>query len=279
VSSVTRASKSNIEFVRHPALKHIEARFSRYRQPAFKKHFHETYAIGVVEQGISSFWHQNKTEIIGKGTIALINPGEVHACNPKDESEWIYKMFYVDIDLIQELAYDISEKNEGLPAFTNNILKHPRLYQELHQLYKLILESPDTLEKDSRAHETFGRLVVQHSNWHIPPTLPKKAFVATQRAYEYLMDNLTENISLHELASVTGLSAYHLLRVFQERFGLPPHTFQLQQRINIAKRMLAEGFTIAQVAFELGFTDQSHFTKKFKTFVGATPRQYQLASR
>lgn len=86
---------------------------------------------------------------------------------------------------------------------------------------------------------------------------------------------MTENIALQHLAAVAGLSAYHLLRTFRERYGLPPHAFQLQQRINVAKRMLAEGFSIAEVAFELGFTDQSHFTKKFKAFVGATPRQYQ----
>ena len=89
------------------------------------------------------------------------------------------------------------------------------------------------------------------------------------------MEHLAENIALQHLASEAGLSAYHLLRAFRERYGLPPHAFQLQQRINVAKRMLAEGTPIAETAFELGFADQSHFTKQFKTFVGATPRQYQ----
>ena len=91
------------------------------------------------------------------------------------------------------------------------------------------------------------------------------------------MEHLAENISLPTLSSVAGLSSYHLIRVFQRRFGLPPHAFQLQQRINIAKRMLAQHIPIIQVAFELGFSDQSHFTKRFKASVGATPRQYQQA--
>ena len=85
--------KTHVTFVRNPKLQHIEARFSSYRNIAFKKHFHETYAIGVVEQGVSSFFRQGTIEMIGMGTIALINPGEVHACNPQSDTMWAYKMF------------------------------------------------------------------------------------------------------------------------------------------------------------------------------------------
>lgn len=94
-------------------------------------------------------------------------------------------------------------------------------------------------------------------------------------AYAYLMDNLARNVSLQELSAVSGLSPYHFLRAFRAQFGLPPHTCQLQQRIHLARSLLAQGQPIAQVAAEVGFADQSHFTRKFKVLVGATPRQYQ----
>jgi AraC-like DNA-binding protein len=265
--------------VRDPALKLIEARFSRYNQRTFKKHTHDTYSIGIVEQGVSSIFCRDKTETIGAGTIALINPGEVHACNPIAKSVWTYKMFYLDINLIREIACEVSDKDDGLPSFTKAIVQNPSLFQALVNLYNVFLESDDTLEKDSSVHETLAWLVMNHSDRHAPLKLPGKTFEPIQRAYQYLMDNISENISLHHLSSVAGLSAYYLLRAFRDRFGLPPHTFQVQQRVNIAKRMLADGIPIVQVAFELGFSDQSHFTKKFKTFVGATPRQYQLANR
>jgi AraC-like DNA-binding protein len=100
-----------------------------------------------------------------------------------------------------------------------------------------------------------------------------------QKGYEYLLDNLSRNVSLQELSGLSGLSSYHFLRAFRSQFGLPPHTWQLQQRINAARRLLAAGQPIAQVAAEVGFSDQSHFTRKFKAFVGATPRQYQLGTR
>jgi AraC-like DNA-binding protein len=101
-----------------------------------------------------------------------------------------------------------------------------------------------------------------------------ESFENVQPGYDYLMGNLARNVSLQELSQRCGLSPYHFLRAFHRRYGLPPHTYQLQQRIVLAKHLLARGMSIAQAAAEVGFADQSHFTRKFKALVGATPRQY-----
>jgi AraC-like DNA-binding protein len=100
-----------------------------------------------------------------------------------------------------------------------------------------------------------------------------------QAAQAYLLENVTRNISLEELSAHVGLSPYHFLRRFRATFGMPPHTYRLQQRVHLAKRMLADGTPIVQVALDTGFTDQSHFTRRFKMFVGTTPRQYQMANQ
>jgi AraC-like DNA-binding protein len=100
-----------------------------------------------------------------------------------------------------------------------------------------------------------------------------------QEAQAYLLENITHNISLEELSAHVDLSPYHFLRRFRATFGMPPHTYHLQQRIHLAKRMLADGAPIVQVALDTGFTDQSHFTRRFKPFVGTTPRQYQMTGR
>ncbi|MDF5720097.1 MAG: helix-turn-helix domain-containing protein [Rhizonema sp. PD37] len=63
-------------------------------------------------------------------------------------------------------------------------------------------------------------------------------------------------------------------RVFSRSFGMPPHAYLTQVRVLQAKRRLANGEAIAQVALEIGFTHQSHLHQHFKRIVGATPRQY-----
>jgi AraC-like DNA-binding protein len=75
-----------------------------------------------------------------------------------------------------------------------------------------------------------------------------------------------------------GLSRYHLLRVFKQSTGLPPHAWRAQRRVHMARRLLSSGMSITDAALESGFADQSHLSHWFKRMVGTTPRQYLLRS-
>ncbi|MBI1877856.1 MAG: helix-turn-helix transcriptional regulator, partial [Chloroflexi bacterium] len=79
--------------------------------------------------------------------------------------------------------------------------------------------------------------------------------------------------------AISNLSPFHLLRAFRAELGLPPHAYLTQIRIERAKALLAQGWPVAQVAFETGFADQSHLTKRFKGIVGVAPGQYLLHSK
>ncbi|EIV1777898.1 helix-turn-helix transcriptional regulator, partial [Vibrio vulnificus] len=58
------------------------------------------------------------------------------------------------------------------------------------------------------------------------------------------------------------------------RYGFPPHAYQIQQRLRLAKKLLRQGRRILDVAQECGFHDQSHFHRHFKKAMGVTPGQY-----
>ena len=88
-------------------------------------------------------------------------------------------------------------------------------------------------------------------------------------------EHYTEAISLDELAKVCNLNAAYLNRIFKQALGLPPHAYQINVRLLKAKVLLQEGQTISNTALKLGFTDQSHFTRRFKRSFGMTPGQYQ----
>lgn len=100
---------------------------------------------------------------------------------------------------------------------------------------------------------------------------------AVRTVKEYLAANLSEKVSLDELSEMAHLSRYHLLRVFQGVVGLPPHAYQNQLRVDLGKKLLVDGLPISQAAAEAGFADQSHFSRVFKQYTGATPKQYQTA--
>lgn len=81
-------------------------------------------------------------------------------------------------------------------------------------------------------------------------------------------------LDLQTLSLHTGTSRFSALRAFKRCFGLPPHTFQLQMRVDQAQVGLRAGHSPAQVAVDCGFFDQSHLTRHFKKILGTTPAQY-----
>jgi AraC-like DNA-binding protein len=270
---------SQVTFVRDPDLAEVEARFSHYHQRVFRKHTHEAYAISLVRQGVTDFWCDNETRAVGPGYIALINPEQVHACNPRPGRALTYCMFYIEPALMQEIACDVFGPNAAPPRFRRSVIQDAGLWKGFTNLFTLMANHSDGLEKQVSLYDTLSRLVAEYTTRRAPPPPEDDASDLMQTARAHLLENITHNVPLDRLASLVNLSPYHFSRKFRATYGMPPHTYHLQQRIHLAKRMLARGDPIAQTALDTGFTDQSHFTKRFKAFVGTTPRQYQMAGR
>jgi AraC-like DNA-binding protein len=98
--------------------------------------------------------------------------------------------------------------------------------------------------------------------------------VAVQRARAYLDGHVREHVPLDVLAHEAGVRPWYLVRLFRRTFGLPPHAYQAQARVRLAKRLLAEGVPPARAAAEAGFCDQSHLTRHFKRHLGVAPGRY-----
>lgn len=267
-----------VKFVRYPKLQQIEVRFSHYSQNAFLKHAHEAYSVGIIRQGQTCFTQYGppKRQIqVGRNDIVLINPGEVHACNPLPNCVLTYYMLYIDPDLMQEVLNPILFSQAGSFSFHAPLVQDPVLFKGLSRLCAVLFQQTSRLEIESSLFELLTELALQYGIVQVQAAEPSTTTHLLQKSRQYLMDHLTQEVHLQELADLCRVSPYYFLRTFRNTFGLPPHSYQLQQRINLAKRLLAKGKSIAEVALEAGFADQSHFTRKFKTLVGATPHQYQ----
>jgi AraC family transcriptional regulator len=93
---------------------------------------------------------------------------------------------------------------------------------------------------------------------------------------EFIRTHLSEDLSLEVLAQQVGFSPYHFARLVRRTLGASPHQVVLRQRIEHARRMLAEtALPLARIAGESGFADQSYFTRVFKRYLGVTPRAYR----
>jgi AraC-like DNA-binding protein len=130
--------------------------------------------------------------------------------------------------------------------------------------------------------QTLQAVVLRHMLTHAerPPRAPgTDEFGATGRARDYLCVHRCEPVTLDDLTAVAGIGRFQLLRAFQRRFGVPPHAFQTQLRVERARAMLRSGIAPAFVSAETGFYDQSHFGRHFRKIVGVTPGEYTRGRR
>jgi AraC-like DNA-binding protein len=97
-----------------------------------------------------------------------------------------------------------------------------------------------------------------------------------RRVEEMIRGRLAEDLSLAELASVTDLSKSHFARAFRRSTGLPPHQYQLNARVERAKRLLRQcDLTLTEIGLACGFREQSQFIRAFRGLVGVSPGTWQ----
>lgn len=110
-----------------------------------------------------------------------------------------------------------------------------------------------------------------------PKLQPIAPPAAVLRAVALMRSRLAESISLDDLAGVAGSSPFHFARQFKAATGHPPHDYHIRLRVDRAQELLrtrGREWTLAAIAAECGFADQSHFSRHFKRVVGVTPGEY-----
>ncbi len=99
---------------------------------------------------------------------------------------------------------------------------------------------------------------------------------AVRRAIEYMHANLADSVRLEDIAGAVGLSLFHFSRTFRHATGLAPHRYLTQARVERVKALLLESEqSLAAIAEEAGFSDQSHMSKVFGKLAGTTPKHFR----
>lgn len=98
-----------------------------------------------------------------------------------------------------------------------------------------------------------------------------------RQALDYIEANLHQSINLDDIARRLHMSQYHFCRLFKDSMGVPPYKYVISQRVERAKRLMREfqHLTIAEIALDCGFSNQSHLCNHFRKLTGITPRVYK----
>jgi AraC-like DNA-binding protein len=254
----------------------LELLRATYYTHSFGRHIHEGFAVGVIERGAEKFYYRGEHFTAGSGTIVLVNPGEIHTGHAAGPAGWTYRMLYPTVDLLENIAVEITGQRQGIPFFPSPVVNDLCAAARLRRLHRLLEIAADPLERQWALYDAFGLLLARYTVYCSQPSVSAADHRLIQWAVDYLRDHLAENVTLDDLARRAGFSPYHFLRLFKQRTGLPPHAYQNHLRIQQAKTLLRQAVPAAQVATMLGFTDQSHFNRRFKQVVVVPPGQYHV---
>lgn len=242
-----------------------------FRSQRFDRHFHEEYAIGVIDSGCQAFVYDRDRRLdMPGGSVALIAPGIVHTGWPGIAEGWRYRMMYPAAAIIEEAARDIFGPGP-VPTFHRPVVSDPHLQALLARLHDASHEpAADAMELETLTLAAV-RWAFQHHAGRRPPALASQhghGMIAIRNLIESRYD---EPLTLTVLSEAAGLSRFHALRQFSMHFGLPPHAYLLQLRVRRARDLVLAGGALADIAVAVGFADQAHMTRAFRRTLGYTP--------
>lgn len=236
---------------------------------AFPRHSHDQFGFGLIARGAQrSLSGRGVVEAVA-GDLITVNPGEVHDGAPLEASGRAWRMLYLDPALIAEAAHDANEGTTRTCEFVHPVLRSAALANAFRSLYSAVTTSGQAgacLRRDETLAVLVGRLVRER-----PLDVLRSVPAAIRRAQELLDDDPTAPVTLAELARASGLSRFQVVRGFSQAFGLTPHAYLVQRRIDLARSLIMGGVALSDAAAASGFADQSHMTRHFVRRFGFPP--------
>ncbi|MFN2448001.1 MAG: AraC family transcriptional regulator [Vicinamibacterales bacterium] len=247
----------------------------------YDRHWHETFGVGVLEQGAHRSLSGRGTVDAFPGDVITTNPEEVHDGRPLIAPSRRWRMVYFAPDVLHAMLEPSSPGGRDI-ALTQPVIRDAvltrvvrRLIADLEHWHRTSPTGLDRLRLDESLTRVCERLLECHATTSVSRT-PRPALDAV---CDRLADDVCGSPSLAELAAIVALSRYQLLRHFERVFGVTPHGWLRQLRVERARAAIRTGADLVRAAADCGFADQSHMTRAFVAHFGFTPGAWARATR
>src|SRR5262249_48165137 len=240
--------------------------------PAYQKHRHDTYAIGLTDCGVQIFDYRGAARVSLPGQIVVLYPDEVHDGRAGSAAGFGYRIVYVEPSHLTEALRTVRGGPGPLPFVGDPVSTNAALSHAVDAAFRVPMEP---LAADSLVVDLAEGLLVGERGGEGAGAAPRIDAAAVERARGFLDAERTRVVHSAELESITGLSRYEMARQFRAMLGTSPYRYLLMRRLDYARELIHERRPLVDVACDAGFADQAHFTRVFKAAFGLTPARYR----
>ncbi|MCO6188561.1 AraC family transcriptional regulator [Rhizobium sp. L1K21] len=252
----------------------IEAVWADTRH-AFGRHTHDQFGIGVISRGAQTSMSGRGHVEAEAGNVITVNPGEVHDGLPVDDAGRAWRMLYFDVGVLQGFFDGLTEGATNGLELAHPVMRDPATAAEFLSLFRAMTGASNG-DSELEANESLCLLLsrlIEHRSITERPAVPR----SIARARERIDDDPSAPLKLEDLARISGISQFQLVRGFARLFGLTPHAYLVQQRLFRVRQLINDGVGLAEAATAAGFADQSHMTRLFVRAYGLSPGRYAAA--
>lgn len=228
-------------------------------------HFHESYTIGLTNSGLMKAFSNKKCYDAYEYSVRVTNPYDVHG---GEMQHCQFTNFYPTIELLTDIYEQIHGERQS-PLFEDHIIKDYSLYTKLYDFFHAVFTKADSMMIEIHLIEVLAYLITHYASKTMMFIPQHEGNI--HHSIEFIHDTIGTSVSLDSLAHHSQMSKYYFLRQFKAQLGITPHHYILYTKVQKAKDLIMQGKSIAEASLEMGFSDQSHFTRHFKKIHGYTP--------
>lgn len=265
----------HFEYYILPQLDGLELKRAEGWQHTFSWHMHDSYVLGVVTHGIARFTTSVGTHWIPPLSISIIHPQQAHSGPVHHRQAITQSNCYPSVALMRSVAAEALGKPDQLPIFRQQVIIDSELAHTMLEVHHQLCSSSPTHHSSQVARGLLATLMDKHAVF-IPEAAYWQSTGIVRQVCTYLRTHFSEGITVQDLTQVAGgISEVHLTRIFRQQVGMPPYAYLTYRRVEEAKKLLQQRWSLTQTALETGFSDQSHLTRQFKKMLGLTPGAYR----
>lgn len=230
---------------------------------AYPMHAHDDWTVLLIDSGAVAYELDHGRHHALPDAVALLPPGVPHDGRPATRGEGFRKrVLYFESAWLPPSAPSAAALR---PTFDG-----ADVLAAVRSIHQALNEPAELLEAEHAALVLRERLLECLQE---PADAPADSRLA-HRLRELLEDRVQETFTIADAAEQLGAHPSHMTRAFTHAYGMPPHRYLISRRVDHARRLLVDGWRVADAAASAGFHDQAHLTRHFRRILGTTPARF-----